>query len=115
MGVWQGVAMDSLKFHPGLPCPTLLHPAGGLSLKPLTAVLWVALPQGGQPAVNFYPFRHPMPNTYGLILNTFKDQTQKRAHLIVDTVRHDLIVGFPMFVFEVLKCVHFQTKKGVSK
>jgi hypothetical protein len=22
MGVWQGVAMDSLKFHQGLPCPT---------------------------------------------------------------------------------------------
>jgi hypothetical protein len=23
MGVWQGVAMDSLKFHLGLPCATL--------------------------------------------------------------------------------------------
>jgi hypothetical protein len=23
------VAMDSLKFHPGPPCPTLLRPAGG--------------------------------------------------------------------------------------
>jgi hypothetical protein len=29
VGVWQGVAMDSLKFHPGPPCPTLLRPAGG--------------------------------------------------------------------------------------
>jgi len=29
MGIGQGVAMDSLKFHPGLPCPTLLPPAGG--------------------------------------------------------------------------------------
>jgi hypothetical protein len=27
MGVWQGVAMDSLKFHPGPPCPTLLLPS----------------------------------------------------------------------------------------
>jgi hypothetical protein len=27
MGVWQGVAMDSLKFHPGPPYPTLLRPA----------------------------------------------------------------------------------------
>jgi hypothetical protein len=26
--VWQGVAMDSLKFHPGPACPTLLRPAG---------------------------------------------------------------------------------------
>jgi hypothetical protein len=24
MGVWKGVAMDCLKFHSGLPCPTLL-------------------------------------------------------------------------------------------
>jgi hypothetical protein len=29
MGVWQGVAMDSLKFHPGLPCLNLLRSAGG--------------------------------------------------------------------------------------
>jgi hypothetical protein len=83
MGVKQGVAMDFLKFHPGLPCPTLLHPAGGPFLKPLTAVLWVARPQGEQPAVNFYPFRNPTPYTYGLILNTFKDQTQRTVHLIV--------------------------------
>jgi hypothetical protein len=33
MGVWQGVAMDSLKFHLGLPCPTLLCPAGRPPLK----------------------------------------------------------------------------------
>jgi hypothetical protein len=33
MGVWLGVAMDSLKFHAGLPCPTLLHPAGRPLLK----------------------------------------------------------------------------------
>jgi hypothetical protein len=29
MGVWQRVAMNSLKFHPGLPCPTFLRPAPG--------------------------------------------------------------------------------------
>jgi hypothetical protein len=33
MGVWQGVAMDSLKFRPGPPCPTLLSLAGGRPLK----------------------------------------------------------------------------------
>jgi hypothetical protein len=27
--VWKGVSTDSLKFHPGPPCPTLLRPAGG--------------------------------------------------------------------------------------
>jgi hypothetical protein len=71
--------MESLKFHWGLPCPTLLHPAGGPSLKPLTAVLGVARSQGGQTAVNFYPFRHPMPYAYDLILNALKDQTQRKC------------------------------------
>jgi hypothetical protein len=33
VGVWQGVAMAFLKNHLGLPCPTLLHPAGEKSLK----------------------------------------------------------------------------------
>jgi hypothetical protein len=33
MGVWQVAAMDSLKFHPGLPCPTLLCPVGEPPLK----------------------------------------------------------------------------------
>jgi hypothetical protein len=33
IGVWQGVAMDFLKFHPGSPCLTLLHSAGGPPLK----------------------------------------------------------------------------------
>jgi hypothetical protein len=33
MGVWQGVAMDSLKYHWGQPCPTLLRPASRPSLR----------------------------------------------------------------------------------
>jgi hypothetical protein len=33
MGVWEEVAMDTLKFHLGLPCTTLLRPVGGLPLK----------------------------------------------------------------------------------
>jgi hypothetical protein len=33
MGVWQWVALDSLKFHPGPPCPTFLYPSGGAPLK----------------------------------------------------------------------------------
>jgi hypothetical protein len=56
MGVWQRVAMDSLKFHPGLPCPTLLRPAGGPYLDSLTAVLELAHLHGGRPAAIFYPF-----------------------------------------------------------
>jgi hypothetical protein len=45
MGVWQGVAMDSLKFHLGRPCLTPL-PCG-------RAI----------PAAVFYPFAHRMPYT----------------------------------------------------
>jgi hypothetical protein len=33
MGVWQGVDMDSLKFHLGPPCPTCLRPVGRPLLK----------------------------------------------------------------------------------
>jgi hypothetical protein len=32
MGVWQGVAMNSLKFHLGMLWSTLVCPAGGLPL-----------------------------------------------------------------------------------
>jgi hypothetical protein len=62
MGVWQGVAMDSLKFHPGLPCLTLLCPAGGPPLK------WphgLACPQGGRPVLVFYLFGDPTLYAYG--------------------------------------------------
>jgi hypothetical protein len=45
MGVWQEVAMNSLKFHPGPPCHTLR-------------------PAGGSPATVFYPLGHPTPYTY---------------------------------------------------
>jgi sugar phosphate permease len=43
IGVWQGVAMDSLKYPSGPPCLTLLRPAGR------------------RPMVVFYPFGHPVP------------------------------------------------------
>jgi hypothetical protein len=33
IGVWQGVAMNSQKFHLGPPCPALLGPAGKSPLK----------------------------------------------------------------------------------
>jgi hypothetical protein len=51
MGIWQKVAMYSLKYHSGLPCPNLLHPVSGPLLKPL---------QGGRPVAIFYLFGHPM-------------------------------------------------------
>jgi hypothetical protein len=53
MGVWQGVAMDSLKFHPGPPCPTLLRPAGGLrpSASPLDTSLRPPMALSSAPGV----------------------------------------------------------------
>jgi hypothetical protein len=53
IGVWQGVAMDFLKFHPGPPYPTLLRSAGGPPLKGLTAIYGVARPQGEWPVAVF--------------------------------------------------------------
>ena len=41
MDVWQGVAMDSLKYCLGPPCPTLLQATPETALRPF---------QGGQPA-----------------------------------------------------------------
>jgi hypothetical protein len=35
MSVWKGVAMDSLKYHSGPPCPTLLCLVSGPTLKQL--------------------------------------------------------------------------------
>jgi hypothetical protein len=37
MGVWQGMGMDSLKYHYGLLCPTPLRPVDGQSRNGLTA------------------------------------------------------------------------------
>jgi hypothetical protein len=48
--VREGVSTDSLKFHAGLPCPTLIRPAGG------------------RPAAVFFPLGYPTP--YGPVSNT---------------------------------------------
>jgi hypothetical protein len=58
LAVWQGVAMDSLKFHRGPPCPTLRR---------LTAVSEVAHPQDGQSSTPFVTPRHT-PKTRSKVL-----------------------------------------------
>jgi hypothetical protein len=52
IGVWQGVAMESVMFYLGPPCPTLQNG--------LTAVLGVAGPQSRWSVAVFYPFGHHM-------------------------------------------------------
>jgi hypothetical protein len=66
MGLWQGVTMDSLKFHPGPPCPTLLRPAGGPPLKRPCGL--VAYLQGWWSLPVVYPFGYPTPYAYLLCL-----------------------------------------------
>jgi hypothetical protein len=44
--VWQGVAMDSLKFHLSPPCPTILNPAGEPPLKQRYSHFRGGLPAG---------------------------------------------------------------------
>jgi hypothetical protein len=55
--------MDSLKFHTGPLCSTLLCPAGRPPLKQLY-ICFMSGAQGEQPAAIFYSFRHPMPYAY---------------------------------------------------
>jgi hypothetical protein len=47
IGVWQGVAMDSLKLHLGPPHPTPLCPAGRSPLKQSLGRFRGALGEGG--------------------------------------------------------------------
>jgi hypothetical protein len=59
MGVWQGVGMDSLKFHSGLPCPTLLRPAGRQPLKRIYSHFRGGLPTGWAACSHLLPIWTP--------------------------------------------------------
>jgi hypothetical protein len=63
MGVWKGVAINFLKFHPGPPSPTLLCPAGRASQKRPYVHFRGGSPAGQAACGRFYPFGHrtPMP------------------------------------------------------
>jgi hypothetical protein len=62
MGVWQGVAMESPRFHLGLPCPTLLRLACRQPLKRPYGCFRGSQPEGGQPAAVFYPLGQSTPH-----------------------------------------------------
>jgi hypothetical protein len=59
MGVWQGVAMDSLGFHPGPSFPTLLRPADGLPPKRPYSCFRGSLPTGWAAYGRLLPPGHP--------------------------------------------------------
>jgi hypothetical protein len=69
MGVWQGVAMDSLKFHLGLPCPTLLRPVGGPPLNRQYSRLRGGPPTGQMACGHLLPCWPPTP--YACALHPF--------------------------------------------
>jgi hypothetical protein len=61
LDVWQGVAMDTLKYHLGPSCLPLVHPAGGLLLKstPLDTPFRAPVPIGVTSPVTKLPRRLP--------------------------------------------------------
>jgi hypothetical protein len=77
----RGVAMDYLKFHLGLACPTFLRTAGGPPLKRshhrFSSV--VAHPQGRWPADLFYPFGHATPYAYAFKEAAIKSEISEKS------------------------------------
>jgi hypothetical protein len=57
---WIQARKNSLKFHPGPPCPTLLHPAGRPPPKQPYIRFWSGPPAGRHTAV-LYPLGYPTP------------------------------------------------------
>jgi hypothetical protein len=77
MGVWQGMAMDSLKFHLGRPCPTLLCPDGGSPLTQPYVGFRGGLPRGQEACSPLLPLGHRTPYAYDLCLTCFKSRMNK--------------------------------------
>jgi hypothetical protein len=77
MGIYQWVAMDSIKFNQGSPCPTLLCPTDRLPQKHPYCHF-----RGGPPAAFFYPFRYPLPYAYGSNKNRQNDFSSSDGFLI---------------------------------
>jgi hypothetical protein len=67
------LAMDSVWFHPGPPCLTLLRPA---DRPPLKLPYSYSRFRGGSPAAVFYHSGHPTPYAYGEA-----DEAEPRAGL----------------------------------
>jgi hypothetical protein len=59
--VWQRVAMDSLKFYLGLPCPTLLRPADRPPLKRTYGCFMGGPPTGRAACGRLLPICRPHP------------------------------------------------------
>jgi hypothetical protein len=67
IGVWQGVAMDSLKFHLGLPRPTLLRPADRPPLIRTYGRFRSVPPARRAARSRFLPVGHLMPYAYACL------------------------------------------------
>jgi hypothetical protein len=82
IGIWQGVAMDSLKYHPGVPCPTTLLPAGNHPWNNFMAISGVATCRVGGPRPSTHLLGHPTPYAYVLqvLYKTLKHKTFGEGH-----------------------------------
>jgi hypothetical protein len=82
MGAWQGVAMDSLKFHPGPPCQTILHHADGPPLKWPQGRFRGSLPAGGVPCGRLLHFGIPHVVWICLLTVFFFSSLQKKEEVL---------------------------------
>jgi hypothetical protein len=69
--------MDSLKFHLGRPCLTLLCPDGGSPLKQPYVGFRGGLPRGQKACSPLLPVGHRTPYAYDLCLTCFKSRMNK--------------------------------------
>lgn len=82
MGVWQGVAMDSLTFYPGPPCSTSLRPGGDHPWNGLTVVSGVAAHRAGGLWQSPTPFWHPTPYvSAGILVQSMGNQNEENPQI----------------------------------
>jgi hypothetical protein len=88
--------MDSLKFHPGLPCPAFPRPVRRLPLK-LGVGIGVARPQSGWLAAIFYTLGHPSPYAYGPETRAWRDHVVQGIE--TDQNRRKItVMGFALYL-----------------
>jgi hypothetical protein len=88
--------MDSLKFHPGSPCPTFLRLVGGPPLKRPHSRFRGNLPAGWRPAAVFYPFGRPTPYAYAFLPWLFTRSSLACSFWRKKIQLHDILdIGLP--------------------
>jgi hypothetical protein len=84
MGAWKGVAMDSLKFHTSLPCPTFLSHVGGPPLKRPHGCFRDGPPTRRAACGRLLPFGHP--TLYAYVENEGGNDCQSLGLILMELV-----------------------------